>query len=45
MINAAIGVRMDTYLQNDPVHYNSDKDYTLWPFNAFKCGVCMGYKF
>lgn len=45
VVNAAIGVRFDTYLRNDPVHYNSDKDYTLWPFNAFKFGVCMGYKF
>lgn len=44
-VNAAIGVRFDTYLRNDPARYSQGKDYTLWPFNAFKFGVCMGYKF
>ncbi len=43
MVNVAVGERIDTYLQNDPIHYNNSKDYTI-PF-ALKFGICMGYKF
>lgn len=47
IINAAIGYRTDTYVANDPAFYNSYgyKPNASFPLNAFKLGLCMGYKF
>ena len=43
IVNAAIGERIDTYLQKDPIHYNNSKDYSM--VLALKLGLTMGYKF
>jgi hypothetical protein len=43
IVNAAIGERTDAYLQNDPVHYNDSKDYSM--VLALKLGLTIGYKF
>lgn len=44
ILNVAMGARNDTYINNDPANYATGNS-TIFFLNAFKLGLCVGYKF
>lgn len=48
ILSGAIGFRKDSYIANDPASFTSTYNYysrATSPLNAFKMGLCIGYRF
>ena len=48
ILNAAFGVKQDSYLSNNPANYytnNYGYNNSTFPITAFKFGLSFGYRF